>query len=215
MAILTTILDLIFPVNCASCGKRGQELCQLCFSEYPIAERPTEEWVFPLFDYRHPGVKHTIWFLKYKNRKKLALIFANVLYEKILEEESDLRIFENFRDPILIPIPLSKRRRRERGYNQAEIIAKGIKKISEDRLTLETDVLVKIKETEHQAHIKERHKRLRNLAGSFAVLHPEKIKGKNIILIDDVTTTGATLTEAKKALKIAGAKKIIAFTVAH
>ncbi|KKP65076.1 MAG: Phosphoribosyltransferase, partial [Candidatus Nomurabacteria bacterium GW2011_GWF2_35_12] len=71
------------------------------------------------------------------------------------------------------------------------------------------------KETEHQVNIKDRRDRLKNLSDSFSVKNPEIIKDKNIILIDDVLTTGATLTEAKKILKSFGAKKVIAFTVAH
>ena len=71
------------------------------------------------------------------------------------------------------------------------------------------------KNTEHQARIKDRRARLKNLSGSFAVKNEGLIKNKNIILIDDITTTGATLAEAKKILKQAGVRKVIAFTVAH
>ena len=80
---------------------------------------------------------------------------------------------------------------------------------------MEKNVLIKIKETEHQANIKERRDRLKNLSDSFSVKNSKMIEGKNIILIDDVTTTGATLSEARKILKQSGAKKVIAFTVAH
>ena len=82
-------------------------------------------------------------------------------------------------------------------------------------LKLEKNILIKPKETEHQARIKDRRERLKNLIGSFAVKNGEKIKNKNIILIDDITTTGATLSEARKILKQYGARRIIAFTVAH
>jgi len=68
---------------------------------------------------------------------------------------------------------------------------------------------------EHQAQIENRQKRIKNIIGSFAVKNKDIIKNRNIILIDDVTTTGATLNEAKKVLREAGAKKIIAFTIAH
>jgi len=82
-------------------------------------------------------------------------------------------------------------------------------------MQLANNILIKPKETEHQARIRDRRERLKNIAGSFAVKNNEKIKGKNIILIDDILTTGATLSEAKKVLKQAGARKVIAFTVAH
>ena len=139
-------------------------------------------------------------------------------------------MIENFKDAILIPIPLSRRRYRERGYNQAELICKelikldsnsninlryGVDEKMERNFSLEKNILIKIKETEHQANIKDRRDRLKNLVGSFYVKNPEVIKSKNIVLIDDVLTTGATLTEAKKILKQNGARKIIAFTIAH
>jgi ComF family protein len=179
------------------------------------AERPTEEWVFSLFDYRDKRVKEAIWHLKYKNRKKMAKTLARALYEHIVEELLELKTFGNFRDPLVIPIPLSRKRYFERGYNQAKLIAKEVCKLSAGELKLAHRALIKHKETEHQAHIKEREKRLLNLRDSFSVPKKERVSDRNIILIDDVTTTGATLEEAKRILKESGAKKVIAFTVAH
>jgi len=216
---LDTILNVIFPVHCVLCGKEGSDLCLKCLSGSPPALRESANWIFPLFDYRHPPIKKSLWFLKYKNKKRLADIFAEVMHGKIIEELSELSVMKNFRDPVLIPIPLSSKRYRERGYNQAELICKKLIEIEEknafNNFKLEKNVLIKIKETEHQVNIKDRRDRLKNLSDSFSVKNPEIIKNKNIILIDDVLTTGATLTEAKKILKSFGAKKVIAFTVAH
>lgn len=224
MRFLNTILDIVFPVKCMLCGKTGVDLCLDCLKEAPSAERESVKWVFPLYDYRHPTIKKSLWLLKYKGKKRLANIFAEIIYDKILEELSELSILENFVKPILIPIPLSPKRYRERGYNQAELICKELIKINKVRnkeinFSLENNILSKIKETEHQARIKNRNERLKNLIGSFAVQNTEKnlslIKNRNIILIDDITTTGATLNEARKILKQAGVRKVIAFTVAH
>ncbi|MCX6753256.1 MAG: ComF family protein [Candidatus Nomurabacteria bacterium] len=216
MGFFNTILDLIFPVNCVSCNKSGEILCLKCISNFPIAERETNKWIFALYDYRHPPIKKAVWLLKYKGKKKIAEIFAESLYGKINEELSDLSIFENFRNPILIPIPLSKTRLRERGFNQTELICKELIKLDTEKIfTLERNILIKIKETEHQARIRNRKQRLENLIGTFGVINENKIKDRNIILIDDVTTTGSTLNEARKILKNAGAKKVIAFTLAH
>ena len=217
MNLLDTILNVVFPVNCLSCGKEGSDLCLRCLSDSPAAERESANWIFPLFDYRHIPVKKSIWLLKYKSKKRIAGIFAAGMYGKIIEELSELSVMKNFREPILIPIPLSKKRYRERGYNQAELICEKLVEIDEknNNFKLEKNVLIKIKETEHQANIKERRDRLKNLSDSFSVKNSKMIEGKNIILIDDVTTTGATLSEARKILKQSGAKKVIAFTVAH
>lgn len=240
MRLLNTILDIVFPVKCLSCGLPGLDLCIKCLSETPPAERETAKWIFPLYDYRHPPIKKALWIFKYKGKKRLANIFAQIIYEKILEELSDLAVMQNFNDALLIPIPLSSKRYRERGYNQAELICRELIRLSKTNrltppidklraplsinewrgvrgevLTLEKNVLIKPKDTEHQARIKDRAVRLKNLAGSFAIKSAAFVKGRNIILIDDITTTGATLTEAKKILKQAGARKVIAFTIAH
>ncbi len=221
MGFLNTILDIAFPVNCISCGKSGSDLCLACLADSPIAERESAKWIFPLYDYRHPPIKKALWLFKYSGKKRLAKIFAEALHAKIIEELSELSVMENFSSPVLIPIPLSKKRLHERGYNQTELICREIinsNKNSGNNLSLAKNVLVKITDTEHQARIRDRSERLKNLSGSFAVKNSDKenlIKNKNIILIDDITTTGATLNEARKTLKNSGARKIIAFTVAH
>ncbi len=219
MRFLNTILDICFPAKCVSCKKSGSDLCLECLKEARAAERESARWIFPLYDYRNPIIKKSLWLLKYKGRKGLANVFAKIVYEKILEELSELSIMENFIDPILVPIPLSSKRYRERGFNQAELICREIIKITHLRhgvnMELEKNVLIKPKETEHQALIRERNVRLKNIVGSFAVKNNERIANRNIILIDDITTTGATLSEAKKILKQSGARKVIAFTVAH
>ena len=221
MSIWNNILNVIFPSYCLVCGKTGRDLCEECLEGSPTAERETDNWIFPLFDYRHPPVKKAISLLKYKGKKRLAIIFAEVMYGRITEELADARILENFQKPVLIPIPLAPRRKRERGFNQSWLICKHLLKIDEGRgsdsmeFSLAPNVLIKPKDTKHQAEIKERGKRLRNLEGSFEIKDPHSIHGRNIILIDDVTTTGATLTEARKVLRSSGARKVMAFTIAH
>src|SRR3989344_1377882 len=206
---LDSVLDLIFPTKCMLCRAPGAELCHLCLGEAPTAERESAEWIFPLYDYRHPPVKKALHLFKYKGKKRLANIFAKSIYGKISEELSDLGVMENFINPVLIPIPLSGKRYRERGYNQAELICRKLVEINPD-FKLENNILIKPKDTEHQARIKDRRARLENIVGSFAVKNEHLIKNRNIILIDDITTTGATLNEARKVLKRLGARKIIA-----
>ena len=220
MPLLNTILDMIFPKYCVSCGGSGSDLCIKCLIDSPTAERECAEWIFPLYDYRHPSIKKSVHLLKYQGRKGLARVFAEAMYGRMLEELSDLSVVENFKDTVLIPIPLSPARRRERGFNQAELICKELARIDgELNFKLENKVLIKPKETTHQAHVHNRNERLKNIIGSFTIKNTaeniKKIKNRNIILVDDVITTGATLTEAKKILKHFGARKVIAFTIAH
>lgn len=214
--IFDNILSLVFPVKCISCGKNHEELCISCLSRAPEPTRETAQWIFPIYDYRHPPIKKALWLLKYKGRRRLANIFAENLYGKIIEELSELRMMENFRDPLLVPIPLSKNRLRDRGYNQAQLLCEKLAAIDQNKnFKLEKNILVKPVDTKSQARIENRSERLRNILGSFAAENEKLIKKRNIILIDDITTTGATLNEARKILKKAGARKIIAFTVAH
>ncbi len=219
MNILDTILDIIFPTKCLGCGKSSYYLCSSCLSSSPQAERECAKWIFPVFDYRHPVVKKSIWLLKYKNKRKLAEIFAEPIYLKLMEELSDLETLENFTKPVLVPIPLSKERFKERGFNQSELICNALIRIGKENKqnTFEVikDVLVKKVDTVHQANIENRSTRLKNLKGTFGIKNENSLKGRNIILVDDIITTGATLNEARKVLKEMGAKKIIAVTIAH
>ncbi len=218
--IKNSILNIVFPVSCVGCGSPKIELCIECIARAPLSERESAKWIFPIFDYRHPPIKKALWLLKYKGKKRFAEIFAQIMHGRILEELSELSIMENFHDAILVPIPLSKKRYRERGYNQAQLICDSLVKLDKGvNFKFEKNILIKPKETVHQAHIHNRSERLKNIIGSFVVKDAEKninlIKNRNIILIDDILTTGATLTEAKKTLKSSGARKVIAFTVAH
>lgn len=216
MKILKTILDIIFPLFCVNCSKRGISLCFDCLSCAHFNEKEVPNFIYPIYDFRDPIIRKAIWALKYKNKKDIANIFAKEIYSYILEELSDLRALENFQDPVLIPIPLSKTREKERGYNQTLLLAKALISLDKNQsFKLEENILVKIKETAHQARLKNKKARLENLVGTFEVRDIEKIKNHNIILLDDVVTTGATLSEAKKILRKAGARKIIAFSIAH
>lgn len=215
MQILNTILDFIFPPSCAICSRPGKYICIECLALCRTAERPTESWVFPRFDYRDLRVKKCIWLLKYKGKTKIALELAMAMRDQFLEELSELEQLENFTNPLVIPIPLSRERLRERGFNQSHLLAKYLMQSIDERLELANDVLIKAKDTEHQARITDRNKRLKNVIGSYTINNKMKIYKRNIILIDDVTTTGATLKEARKVLKENGARRVVAFTVAH
>ena len=216
MNIINTILDVVYGKRCVHCGETGTHLCPNCRLSLRPAERENLEWVYSRYDYRDPIIKKIIWLIKYRQRKALIPLCAEMLHELLLEELQEKRIFENWQEAILIPIPLSKQRMRERGFNQSALLSKALVKLDATHaLSYMDNVLLKHRETKHQAHIKNKHERLANLMGSFRIQNPEKIKGARIILVDDVTTTGATLSEARKVLKHAGAKEVIGITLAH
>lgn len=212
MGLWNIVLDFLFPARCLRCRAEGAYLCRKCATTLPSAEPPEDEWIHAVFSYQHKLARRAVWLLKYRGRTDLARTLGSLLAERLAEELAELETMENFRAPILVPVPISSRRRRERGFNQAELLAR----VVATELKKEyCPALEKIRETEPQAKIKTRDARLKNLKDCFVVKNPESVRGRNVVIIDDVTTTGATAREARRALRQAGAKKIIACALAH
>lgn len=113
---------------------------------------------------------------------------------------------------VLIPVPLDKKRLRWRGFNQAEELAKGISKFL--NIEILNNILIKTKETLPQVELSD-EERKENIKGAFACQNQEKIKGRKILLVDDIYTTGSTMEECARVLKKAGAKEIIGIVVAR
>jgi len=207
-------LSFLLPENCLSCGKDGISLCEECAAALPRGFSPDGKTAVAL-EYGDRRVKRSLWLFKYRNRRGLAKTFAGILRDTLAEELSELRQMKNFTAPLLVPMPISARRLRERGYNQAELIAEELSVLFGGELPLLTDVLIKTKHTESQVETKSRKKRLENLRGSFGVSDKAAVRGRNVVLLDDIVTTGATLAEASRALKEAGVKKIFCVALAH
>jgi competence protein ComFC len=185
-----------------------------------------------IFNYKTPLCRNAIWEIKYHGNKKLIRDFSLLLYDYLLEELTDLETFANFRQPILIPIPASKNRIKEKGFNQCILIVRELIKIDKERngnnfISLE-NFLIKKNDTIHQAKVSNRKARLKNLINTFSVnekssrgdslaLEGVSLASKSFIIIDDVITTGATMNEAFRALKKAGINKnkIRGFALAH
>lgn len=230
------ILDFLFPKRCVSCGSFDVFLCQKClvkvkFIELPICpvcERPA------IGGATHPGcktrysldglisvcvydgpTKNVIKRLKYKPWiTELGEILANLALDFYHKNTSTIRIIEQ--NPVLVPTPLHKSRERERGFNQSEILGR----LMAHKLNLEfiPHLLIRHKKTKPQAELKGKE-RLENIKNAFSVSSdsPNILISKypNILLIDDVWTTGATLRACGQVLKLAGAKKVWALTLAR
>lgn len=184
-------------------------------NEIPKADETSDSKFRAVFHYKNNIVRRAIWEIKYNENKKIAEKFCKPLYEFLIETLGEETVFENFNNPLLVPIPSGKETMKKRGFNQCELIAKELFKIDNGQnFQLETKAIFKIKETTHQSETKNKSKRLKNLEGCF-LADKEKVSGRNIILIDDVITTGATMKEVSKTLKSAGAKRVIGFSIAH
>ncbi len=168
-----------------------------------------------IFSYEHQSVQDAIYYIKNKRHLKIATSMCSVASDILLEELSELYLTENFTDPILVSVPTSRRRLIRRGFNPSEFIAICIKDSLTD-LQLMTNALEKSKETKPQKQLS-RTARLSNVKNSMRVRESYKkiISGRNIIVVDDVATTGSTLNEARRALLAAGAKKVLCLALAH
>ena len=244
-ALLENVLNLLLPQK-----PRARELLAMSPDEFAKRAGRNQENagknILSLFDYRSPLVKEAVWMLKYRGNKEIAALLAACLYDELLAFLEEYSPLTNFQEPLLIPIPLSRKRERERGFNQCVLLTDALMRldISPNRgstavfgvegcilpnkggtrvgegggyvgrnFTLSL-ALSKNRDTPSQTKTDSRAKRLENLEGCFAA-DAAVVSGRNIILIDDVATTGATLLEARRALRAAGARKVIAFTIAH
>lgn len=214
--IKNSILDLLFPVKCLGCGIKNEILCNNCVAKIPITERETGKDIVAMFDYRDPLIRKAIWELKYHHKRYLGQKLGQLLYEFLIEDISDLKSIVSGRSIYVIPVPISNKKTKLRGYNQALSIAKGFCDMTDKEiLELKNNIIFKKRDTLPQAKITNRKRRLENVHGVFDIKNPEIIKGRTIIVIDDVTTTGGTISEIIKLLKKSGAKKVLGFTVAH
>ena len=162
-------------------------------------------------------LRELIHLLKYNGVRPAAKVLGSMLTEALaaLEPEFERLTFEQ--PPILvIPVPLYKSKRRQRRFNQAEVIARAALKFysARERLQLAPDLLLRTRDTLSQIGLSS-HQRRANLSGAFAVERAAEVTGREVILVDDVYTTGATVTECAKVLRRAGALKVWVATVAR
>ena len=220
------VLDLIFPRYCFGCQKEKTRLCSSCLSNLPRSFSSGEEKIFSVFDYNSPVMKQAIWALKYKRAIDLGETFARALSDTLLEELADILLLPpdlkgaqglaGETKIILIPVPLSSARRRARGYNQAEELAKQMVAINPEQFVLEKNLVKKIKDTPTQVSLRDRAKRLANLKNAFTLKRPIQYeRGQIFVIIDDVATTGTTIGEIRRLLEKAGYRRIYGLVLAH
>ena len=213
------VLDCLFPVSCAACGltldaaEKPHRLCLRCLGATIVKRSPEKIGnikVYSPLDYRDPAAKNLISRLKYEYDRGAAAPLARFLiaHLKISGFADELGT-----NAVIVPVPLHKRRLGERGFNQTELIAAVVGR------TLSLPVFPQaIKRAGHtipQSRMEGFAERKRNVAGCFV---PGKeaalIRGRFVVLLDDVWTSGSTMREAASVLRFMGAKKIIFVSVA-
>lgn len=218
--IFGLLLDFLFPAG--ETIKRFENISADELKRRLPPSEPINEDTVAVFAYSDERVKRLVWEIKYYRNSKIAETVGVLIAEKIKEKigQSDGQVFQGTRifsdgQFLLVPVPLTSRRLRERGFNHTELIAKSVLKNLPENFALAPDILRKIRHTPKQSSVENRERRFRNIVGAFEVSEPRLVAGKNVIVIDDVITTGATVAEAKRALFAAGARSVSAFAVAH
>jgi len=226
MSFKNKLLNILFPVECISCGKEDVYLCTDCLLKIPLGKNmdcffcgknspPGRtcpgcavehhlDGVFVCADYSDRAINELIKKLKYSFARELGAVLGEIAvrYLRKLSAENKLKKI-NLQKYIITPIPLHKKRYNWRGFNQAELIARHIAA----NLNLPyQDLLIRVKNNAPQVKLGGAE-RQNNITGCFAAVE-KNLAGKKIILVDDVATTGSTLDEAAGVLMSAGADKV-------
>lgn len=217
------VLDLLFPPNCGGCDKPGERWCLECRKNTRRIESPycdlCGQTLGPGANCTHcvsskPGltairswaifegpIRNAMHRVKYANDLALAGTIAQELSQFLMNLGWDL--------DIIVPVPLSKQRQKERGYNQAALLAKPLAwNIGK---TYYPQALRRTRDTVSQVGLN-LNQRKENVSGAF-LAHPNRVTGKNILLVDDVATSGSTLNACADALWIVGAKRVYGLTL--
>lgn len=219
-----SVFDYILPRFCCACKTKlsisQDTICDSCFSKIQKSTPARLQHEFerkfankniitgfyaPFVFEKDKELQHAIHALKYQNKFGVGIFLGSVIACEIKKIKSDWHF------DLVIPIPLHHLKKAERGYNQSYFIAKGVGKVLK---TKSSDRIVKrIKYTESQTKMN-LNEREQNISQAFKIIFKDAVAGKNILLLDDVITTGATISECGKILLDAGAKKIYAASIA-
>ena len=212
---MNKFLDFIYPPVCGVCGKLDKNsICRKCeirlnrqavfgIDDYSRKMRFFSEHIY-IFKY-DGEIRKMLLKYKFNNKSYIYKTFVNFL------KKNEKMCVQIKKYDIITPVPISKKRFKQRGYNQSKLIAKKMAKVMD--LNYTDDVLIKNKDNIAQSLL-EKQDRESNVNGVYILRNSKKIKQKNILLIDDIYTTGSTVNECSKILKKADVNKIGIFTLA-
>jgi len=229
------ILDIIFPIECLGCGKNDTWLCHDCILTIPIntqlscplchtknnghacpgcKDKVFLDKLLITTSYENKLVQNAIHVLKYNYIEAIGNHLGDIMANHLIkiDKKYSLGILENQQNTFLVPVPLHKKRVSERGFNQSEILASHLKK--KFQFNYQPYLLKRKKYTLPQVTLKANQRR-NNVKNMFALTKSLNLKEKNVIIIDDVATTLATLGECAKVLKQAGVRKVWGFVIAR
>lgn len=206
-SIFSGFMNLLFPPRCVFCGKplaRGVSgYCKKCEKSIPYTDGTFEPGgaitvcMAPL-KYRD-SVRKAFHRFKFKGKVSYAGVFGRIVADEIKRAASG-------KYDIITWIPVSRERKRDRGYDQSMLLAYAVALELDD---VAVDTLTKVRDVTAQSELKGLNERQSNISGAFEVSLPELIEGKRVLLIDDIYTTGATMDECARCLMGAGAKEVL------
>ena len=225
VSALRSMKLIVFPECCCICEQRlksgESNVCSACLLSLPYthfegkkgnpAERifwgkiPIKKASAYLFYQQGTDSRLLIWDFKYYNRPNVGYMMGKAMARELLPTG----FFANI--DTLIAVPLAKKKEKERGYNQSEFIAQGVADIT--NIPVEKKAVARTKANKSQTHLSH-FERQENVDGIFSVVKPEKIAGKEVLIIDDVLTTGATVVSLGKEIVEAGASSVSVLSLA-
>ncbi len=213
-SLLQNILDIIFPRNRFEKMLSTFQTSDFIDSVGGLSVHSHGN-VTSLLSYKTSDVRELIKVLKYKRNADAVRICGELFSDYLLELQADSKMFSESQNILITTVPMHSTRVRERGDNHMHRVMKYIEKNYGDVFDFDYKSLLKVHHTPAQARTKHRKERLSNVVGSFDVVDFHPFNRRHIVVLDDVTTTGSTLSEISKVLSEAGAEKVECVTIAH
>jgi ComF family protein len=215
--LFSCITHILFPITCVCCGEIGNDLCITCINTLSEPEHNLPDWIFAAYSYKHPNIRKIVLHLKECPNHRLTDILVKRIFsdpQPLVPSPLSIERDDNADNLLIMPVPITTQRYHERGFNQAEIIARSLLQYI-PHSTLCTDIVTKESGHAKQANLTDKTDRIKNAEHIFHITKPAHVAGRDIIIIDDIVTSSATLSSLRDELLHAGAKSVRAVTVGH
>ena len=213
MNFINSALDYFFPPICGMCGEINENyICNNCYENIKkikkcvINEYNNRNFSKHLYIFRYEGIiRNKIIEYKFEDKGYLYKMFAKI----ILSDKKTCNFIKKY--DVIIPVPISKKRKKKRGYNQSELVANELaQKLNQD---IWTDIIIKKKDNKPQSELN-KLERIKNVEDIYERNKPIEVKNKKVLLLDDIYTTGSTVNEIARKLKQNQTQEIGVITLA-
>ena len=213
MNFINSVLDYFFPPICGMCGEINENyICNNCYENIKkikkcvINEYNNRNFSKHLYIFRYEGIiRNKIIEYKFEDKGYLYKMFAKI----ILSDKKTCNFIKKY--DVIIPVPISKKRKKKRGYNQSELVANELaQKLNQD---IWTDIIIKKKDNKPQSELN-KLERIKNVEDIYEINKPIEVKNKKVLLLEDIYTTGSTVNEIARKLKQNQTQEIGVITLA-